>query len=150
MFEDLIKDFIIPLKIDGKVLEFGSGPGPVLMELLKRNGLDVKHYDPFYYPSKAYQNHQYQLITSTEVFEHFHNPLKEISHLIGLLISGGYLVVMTNFHNNDIEQFKTWWYQRDKTHVVFYHLDTFKYLAEKYGLLIIKTNHKNIIVLQKK
>ena len=71
IFVDLVNDYINPLNIKGKVLEFGSGPGPVLKELLVREGYDVFDFDPFFNKNLGYLMHKYQLITSTEVVEHF-------------------------------------------------------------------------------
>ena len=47
IFVNLVNEYIKPLNIKGKVLEFGSGPGPVLKELLLREGYDVFDFDPF-------------------------------------------------------------------------------------------------------
>lgn len=149
MFENLIENFIKPLNITGKALEFGSGPGPVLFELLKRTGLEMHQYDPFYYKSEEYLNHKYNLITSTEVAEHFSDPMKEFKHLESLLNDDGYLVIMTSFRMMEIEQFFKWWYRRDETHISFYNLKTLQYIAKKFNLKIINQNNKNIIVMKK-
>lgn len=71
IFKNLIKDYIEPLDISGKTLDFGSGPGPVLYQLLKNNQYNAFHYDPFYNKDLRYKDSLYQLITSTEVAEHF-------------------------------------------------------------------------------
>lgn len=149
MFEDLIEDFIKPLNISGKGLEFGSGPGPVLLELLKQNGLQMYQYDPFYYKSEDYKNYKYNLITTTEVAEHFSEPLKEFKHLASLLNDGGYLVIMTLFRKMDIVDFYKWWYRRDETHISFYNIKTLEYLAKTLKLDIINNNDKNVIVMKK-
>ncbi|MCF7927077.1 MAG: class I SAM-dependent methyltransferase, partial [Candidatus Izimaplasma sp.] len=150
MFEDLIRDFVVPLKNIETVLEFGSGPGPVLYELLKRQGFDVNKFDPFYNPDETYKQKSYDLITSTEVAEHFHNPMSEFRHIVSLLNPGGYLLLMTKFHKNDITHFLNWWYRRDVTHVSFYSVKTFEVIAQKLNLEIVKHNSKNIILLRKK
>lgn len=149
IFVKLIKDFITPLNIKGKVLEFGSGPGPVLLELLKRENYEVFSYDPYFNDNLEYENNTYELITSTEVIEHFSNPLKEFKHLSSLLEQGGYLVIMTNLRNMNLNKFLDWWYRRDSTHVSFYTMESLKIIASKYNLKIINTNNKNIIVFQK-
>lgn len=149
MFEDLISGYIRPLNITGKGLEFGSGPGPVLFELLKREKINMFQYDPYYHNKLEYLDHSYDLITTTEVAEHLNNPLKEFELLSELLIEDGYLVVMTSFRTMDIEKFLDWWYRRDKTHISFYTEKTLNYIAKKYNLKVVNTNHKNIIVLKK-
>jgi 2-polyprenyl-3-methyl-5-hydroxy-6-metoxy-1,4-benzoquinol methylase len=150
IFRELIKSYITPLKISRKVLEFGSGPGPVLYQLLQESGYDVTQYDPFYHSSTSYRNKTYQLITSTEVVEHFFDPVKEFKHLSSILEQGGYLLIMTHLRKMDLDQFLTWWYRRDITHVGFYHLNTFAYIAKICGLTVVKHNDKNIILFQKK
>jgi len=150
MFKRLIKNHIQPLDVKGIALEFGSGPGPVLKELLKQEkDLDVYDFDPYFNNNVVYLEHLYNLITATEVVEHFHDPLKEFEHLASLLIKGGYLVIMTKFRNMPDEEFLNWWYRRDITHVSFYNNTTFKYLANKFGLKIEFSNNENIVIFTK-
>lgn len=150
MFEQLIETYIRPLNVKGTALEYGSGPGPVLKELLSREaGLDVTDFDPFYNNDSSYQSQLYDLITTTEVVEHFFHPLEEFTHLASLLKQGGYLVVMTNFRTMDEQSFLTWWYRRDVTHVSFYTMTTMDTLAEVTGLTIIQSNQKNVVVFLK-
>ena len=149
IFVKLINDYITPLNIMGDVLEYGSGPGPVLKELLIRDGYSVYDYDPFFNDNKEYLKYKYELITSTEVVEHFFDPLVEFAHLSNLLEQGGYLVITTLLRNMSITDFTDWWYRRDATHVSFYTLKTLEIIALRFDLKIIKTNNKNIIVFQK-
>jgi 2-polyprenyl-3-methyl-5-hydroxy-6-metoxy-1,4-benzoquinol methylase len=150
MFKELIKEYIEPLAVTRNVLDFGSGPGPVLYELLAEEGYNVSHYDPFYHPDVTYKESSFQLITSTEVVEHFFDPVKEFLHLSNLLEEGGYLLIMTHIRNKGLDVFLHWWYRRDVTHVSFYHLNTLEYIARVCGLEIIKHNNKNIILFKKK
>lgn len=150
IFRSLIEQYISPLAITGKTLDFGSGPGPVLYQLLLQAGYSAFHYDPFYNKDESYKDSLYQLITSTEVAEHFFDPLKEFQHLSSKLESGGYLLIMTNLLNMSLDEFLDWWYRRDPTHVCFYHLNTMKYIASVCGLELIKHNNKNIILFKKK
>jgi len=149
MFENLIRDYIKPLNVSGKVLEYGSGPGPVLKELLIRDGNDVYDYDPIFNDNDHYLNHKYQLITSTEVAEHFKDPLKEFSHLFNLLDDNGYLVIMTRLRNMNLKEFLNWWYRRDITHLSFYTTEAFIEICKKFNFEIILNNKINVIILQK-
>jgi len=148
MFENFIKEAISPFIKEGKALDFGSGPGPVLSELLKRKGFDISIYDPFYAPNLP--STKFDLISSTEVFEHFINPLENIELILSLLNKNGILAIMTHFHYNDEDSFKKWWYIRDPTHISFYTKKTFEYLAKKYNLEYIFNNEKNISTFKKK
>jgi hypothetical protein len=56
---------------------------------------------------------------------------------------------MTLFIKEEID-FQDWWYRRDPTHVTFYHQDTFEHIAECFGLEVVKSNDKNIILLKKR
>ena len=149
IFMSLIEDYISPLNIMGKVLEFGSGPGPVLKEILEKKGYIVYDYDPFFNDNIEYLDHKYELITSTEVVEHFFNPLKEFADVTNLLEQGGYLLIMTNLRTMNLINFLDWWYRRDVTHVSFYTMKSLEYIARRFDLKIVNTNDKNIIVFQK-
>ncbi len=117
-------------------LDFGCGPGPVLADLLKAKGISVDIYDPFFFPEKVFRGKKYDLITSTEVFEHLKNPLKELELLVGHLKEGGYLALMTSFHPGP-DKFKDWWYNWDPTHITFYNHNTFEEIAGRNPLEIV-------------
>ena len=106
-------------------------------------------FDPFFNKNDEYLNKKYQLITSTEVVEHFVDPLKEFKHLARLLEEGGYLLIMTRLRTMNNEEFLNWWYRRDLTHISFYNHKTFQEIGKKFGLKIISTNNVNVIVYQK-
>lgn len=149
MFEHFIEHFIVEfIEKNYQVLEYGCGPGPVLADLLEKRGFSVKKYDPFFYPNQKYLNNKYDLITSTEVFEHFHNPYDEIKKIVELLELNSYLAIMTSFHKG-IDHFKSWWYKRDNTHVSFFNLTTFHYIEKEFNLKIVKTDYEKHIVFKK-
>lgn len=148
MFNDFL-DFTLKGLHVKTALDFGSGPTPVLAELLKRRDLHVEHFDKFYQPKKVYENKSYDLITSTEVFEHLENP-KEILHdLVKLLNPNGVISLMTLFHTNKQEDFLKWWYRRDPTHITFFTPKSIEIMASECGLKVLKTDNKRIIILQK-
>ncbi len=132
-----------------RILDFGSGPTPVLAHLMQKRGADVACYDKFYAPSSHVLNETFDAITSTEVFEHLVNPKETLEFLAHRLNKGDYLALMTLFHANDEEVFWSWWYRRDPTHITFYTPKTLEVLANACGLTLIKHDAKRIVLLQK-
>jgi len=146
--DTFIARYVKPLKTVKTVLDFGSGPYPMLQKRLQKAGYKPTIYDPFFHPDLSYQNHPYDLIILHEVIEHLHHPKAVLKTLLPLLHSGGYLLVHTKFKPRDIA-LQNWWYTRDVTHVAFYNEDVFAYIASTYHLTIHYTNHIDIIVFQK-
>ncbi len=150
ILNNLINLYVRPLKSVKTVLDYGSGPYPTLKKLLSEEGFEVNDFDPFYNNNIEYQNYKYDLIISTEVFEHFSNPIKEIKHLLSLMNDRGYLLIMTNFRTMPADEFTSWWYRRDETHVSFFNKNTFDYISKEFDLKEIDCNNKNIILFQKR
>jgi SAM-dependent methyltransferase len=151
MFREFINQTILPYKANIKTsLDFGSGPGPVLAYLLKKEGFEVDIYDPYFFPEKVYENRTYDLITSTEVFEHLKDPVETLETLYNCLNPNGIISIMTLYHPQDADTFQEWWYRRDITHISFYSHTTIKYLANLFNMEILFLNAKNQCVLQKK
>ncbi|MDO6823857.1 class I SAM-dependent methyltransferase [Marinobacter sp. 1_MG-2023] len=128
-------------------LDFGCGPGPALAGMLREAGMEVKLYDPFFYPSQAALGRQYDFITCTEVVEHLHRPAKVLRQLDGLLKPGGWLGVMTCFQTCD-ERFDNWHYRRDPTHVVFYREKTLAQIADHLGW-VLSVPRKDVAIFHK-
>ncbi len=119
----------VPLKI----LDFGSGPVPVLGEMLRDSGYDVSFYDPFFAPQQdVLQSRRYHGIVCCETAEHFHNPRLMFQKLFALLHPGGTLGVMTTFLTEEID-FDRWYYRNDHTHVFFYRRATIAWIAAHWG-----------------
>ncbi len=150
MFRDFIELCVTPYKNNiESVLEFGSGPGPVLAQLLKEEGFDVDIYDKFFSPEPLYEGKRYDLITSTEVIEHIADPMEVMKFFHAHLNSGGYLALMTQSHENTTESFLKWWYRIDPTHISFFRPKSFEVIAEKIGFIPLYFDHKKLIVLKK-
>jgi len=128
------------------VLDYGCGPSPVLAELLKREGFSCDVYDIYFFP--AFPDHSYDLVISTEVFEHFRDIKGELQWICQLIKPGGYLAVMTSLHDA-VSDFENWWYASDPTHICFFGVRTFEWLAKEYGFEIIFRDDKNFIILKK-
>ena len=150
MFEDFIEEAIAPFENNIQTaLDFGCGRGPVLAELLRRRGMEVDQYDLYFYPEKVYETKKYDLIVSTEVFEHLQHPMEILELLSSHTLKDGYIMLMTKFPPSEDEVFLNWWYRRDVTHISFFTPQSFEIMAEKTGLKMIKTLHENIVIFQK-
>ena len=143
-------DFVLPLV--GKpetALDFGCGRSRLLAKMLEEHGVVCNVYDPLYHPDMPNNSKKYELIVTTEVFEHLHQPSEVFKTLLERLEEGGYLAIQTQFHPNDAEAFKKWYYHQDPTHIVFFRPQTFRVLCEKYGCEFVGDNGVNILVLRK-
>jgi len=141
-----IESHFVNLKRVGRVLDYGSGPQSLLAKILRENRVEVACYDPFFANEPELLQQKYDLIVSTEVFEHFFNPLQEMNRLTNLFESGGTLAVLTSFHQGRTH-FQNWHYRRDPTHVTFYNEKTFQWICEQFQLNCI-VNEKSIFMGQ--
>jgi len=143
-------DFALPHIVGTKrALDFGCGATPLLSHMLNSYDIECDIYDPIYYPDNSYINSRYDLIVSVEVFEHLHNPIEVFGRLINILNPNGYIAIQTAFCPRDRDKFLDWYYHLDPTHVIFFRVETFKYMAKEYGLNIVDQNNKNMVLFQK-
>jgi SAM-dependent methyltransferase len=143
----VINTSIVPLEGVQTILDFGSGPKPLLTELLLRRGYHVDHYDPFFQDNPIYLGKTYDLIIMNEVLAHVHRPMPTLEHLIEHLAEGGRLLILTQFRTVDDMDFSSWWYKEDPTHVGFYQDTTFVTIATILGLSIETNNHIDRLIL---
>ncbi|MDM5271671.1 class I SAM-dependent methyltransferase [Sulfurovum sp. zt1-1] len=144
-------DFVLPhVGKPETALDFGCGRSSLLADMLSNEGIETDYYDPVYHPEKLNNSKKYQLIVSTEVFEHLHNPKGVFAQLLEKIEEGGYLALQTQFHPNDIEAFKKWYYHLDPTHIVFFTPQTFRILCNIYGCEFVGDNGKNMVVIRKR
>lgn len=130
-------------------LDFGCGPGPVLSQLLKQKGGEVSSFDPIFYNNVSLLEKKFEIVTATEVVEHFKKPDQDWALLTSLVASGGILGIMTQFLEPNIDYHK-WWYKNDPTHVAFYNSKTFEFLEETYGLKRLYEDKLSVIIFRKK
>lgn len=135
------------------VLDFGCGYEPVLATLLKREGYEAGYYDSMFFPGAPARD-DFDLVISTETFEHLHRPAREIETIRNLLQPEGCLAVMTRWYTEagdapDAEAFLKWYYRRDPTHVCFYRLETFDWIAQAFGFRRVFDNAKDFVILQR-
>jgi len=136
------------LKPNSKGLDIGCGPFPALATLLEKEKFKVALYDPFYVKNEEVFTKKYDFITLTEVVEHMYNPAKEFKRIIPLLKPKAYLAIMTAKTDN-IDDFETWYYKNDPTHVSLYANATFQFLAKIYNLKL-EIISERVVILQKK
>lgn len=144
-------DFVLPLvQSPENALDFGCGESSLLASMLEEKGIACDHYDPIYHPDGLSEDTKYDLIVSTEVFEHLHQPREVFEDLIERLNVGGYLAIQTEFHPNEMGAFMHWYYTQDPTHIVFFRAKTFDVLAGLFNCRVVDDNAKNMIVIKKK
>ncbi len=130
-----------------RILDYGSGPAPVFVELLHRAGYDAVGYDPLFSPDVDLSR-PFDAVVSIETFEHFAGPRAEIDRIGTLLRPGGCLVIMTRFHSGP-EMIADWWYARDVTHVAFYSDTTIDWICRVLGFTLIDAPEVSIRVLRR-
>ena len=134
-------------------LDYGCGYEPVLKTLMERQGIKADGYDPNFFPDTRLDK-RYDLVISTETFEHFRNPAEEIQRITDRVTPGGYLAIMTRFYptgDNGFQpdKFANWYYKRDPTHIFFYCTKTFQWLAKNIGFKMVFNNDHDFVVLKK-
>ncbi len=148
-YVNFLNRLLIPLqeqiKTNAKGLDFGSGPGPTLSTIMINNGYHMDIYDYFYAPNIDVFEKKYDFITSTEVIEHLHNPIKELERLYKCIKDDGILGLMTAFR---VEDFENWYYKRDLTHIAFYSYDTFVWIARYFKAKLI-VPQDGVVLLKK-
>lgn len=129
-------------------LDYGSGPAPVLAQLLKRRGFETAIYDKYFAPDPLPESARFDLVTCTEVIEHVADPAAFLAQLKAHTEPGGTIALMTQFHDGSEALYRTWWYRRDPTHLCFFTPRTLQTLAASLGLEYIGDDGKKIAVLQ--
>jgi SAM-dependent methyltransferase len=127
-------------------LDYGCGYAPTISKLLRKYEIKCENYDPIFFKKELKK--KYDFIFSTEAFEHFFQPAKEIEKLVGLLKSSGILIIMTERWENRLK-FGEWYYTRDPSHVAFYHNLTFEYICSNYLFEKIYDDNKRVMILRK-
>lgn len=122
---------VAQLPDDAKGLDFGCGPGPTISVMAEEIGLSVNNYDLYYHNTPEVLEYHYDFVTITEVIEHVADANGLLARLNALLRPGGILVVMTS-RMVDAEAFGQWYYKNDPTHIRFYCIETFEWVAHHF------------------
>ena len=128
-------------------LDFGCGPGPALAKMFNDAGYIMDIYDPYFFPNETIFSKPYDFISCTEVLEHVFNPEKVIFDLNKILKKDGWLGIMTNFYDENID-FASWYYRIDPTHVAFYSKETLTNIASNMSWTL-EFPDKNIVLFKK-
>ncbi len=129
------------------VLDWGSGPNPSFVELVREQGFQVRGWDPFFAPKDLPLSEEADLVTAIEVVEHFREPRLEFSRAARAVARGGWLALGT--HTVPDRDFATWWYKEDPTHVAFWTERAFTCLAEANRLRYCGTIGPNRFLFSK-
>lgn len=122
------------------VLDFGCGPTQGLQALVP--DMKITSYDAFFYPQTLAQ---YDLVFCCEVVEHFNNPNKSWKLLSE--ITKKTLLVRTELYSED--QYPSWYYKEDPTHVCFYNYKTLDAICELFAFELIESKDDNKFMFNK-
>ena len=112
-----------------RLLDFGSGPEPVLAQLLREKKYDVQIYDLFFAPREQVFQSDFDGIYLHEVIEHLKDPKAELEKLKKNLRPSAQIFIRTSLHQGT-EFFRTWSYPKDVTHLHFFSRQTEKFLQQ--------------------
>ncbi len=151
-YEKFLRRLIEPIserfKKDSKGLDYGEGPYPMLLEIMRDDGFsNIKGYDPFFNPNEEVLTEKYEFVTMCEVIEHVSDLDFELNRLNELLVEKGVLVISSAIKEEVID-FKTWYYILDDTHINFLTHETVKWIELNYPFKLIETK-KDLFIFSK-
>lgn len=117
------------MKAEG--LDYGCGPNSVVMHTLRKEGYNLRGYDPYYFNDPKLLEKKYDYLVCTEVIEHFYKPFEEFAKLRSLLKNLGTLFLKTSL-TDGVEDFERWHYHRDPTHVCFYSEQSLRWICRNF------------------
>lgn len=133
------------------IFDFGSGPIPALTQLLAQKkyfteNICVKHWDPLFFAYDTGFKTGADIIFCIEVVEHFENPQKDFKKLADVGAKNSIFFIKTQPAPSSIQQFTTWWYKEDATHVAFYSQQALVYCAKNAGLELLELDNDFFIL----
>lgn len=129
-----------------RILDFGCGRNAVLSGLLQRKGFACDFYDPLYALGTRCLSEKYDIVVLCEVVEHLRNLKDEARIINNLLRQNGKVIVRTNPYPSR-EEFRTWWYKEDLTHINFFSRKSVDVFAMKIGCDRVDQQQKDIFIL---
>lgn len=124
---------IIPLvslsDSNSKILDYGSGPNPVLADYMSSMGLYIDKFDPYFHNDTTVLSRNYDAVVSTEVFEHIQNLAAVLEKIWSMLNKKGWLIIQTSPYP-EAKAFRGWNYKNDSTHIRFFSSETFVWIKQ--------------------
>lgn len=143
----LVEPLVGKLEAGAEGLDYGSGPTPVLSEMLAGMGYRMRIFDAYYAPDTAVFDRRYDFLTCCETIEHFREPRKEWERFLSLVKKGGWIGIMTELADN-AGDFSTWYYRNDETHIGYYWRRTFEWLGRRYGVEV-EFHGKSVVLVRR-
>jgi SAM-dependent methyltransferase len=135
---------------NGTFLDYGCGAGQSVRRYLHDFAKDhwqYSCYDIHFFPDKP--SGSFSMLFCCETAEHFTDPENNFQEMIRYLEPDGILVISTLFAPANRKEFEKWWYRQDCTHTSFYTSTTLKAVAERFNLVQLADNGRNIQVFRK-
>ena len=145
--DQLLLPLVSRLNPGASGLDFGSGPGPTVSVILEERGYKMEIYDKFYADNPAVLTKNYDFITTTEVVEHLARPGEILNWLWEMINPKGCLGIMTRLLPGTSEEFSSWHYKRDPTHISFFAEQSLVWLAEKWQAKL--SRYENVAIFEK-
>ncbi len=128
-------------------LDYGCGFSQILYKMMSTVGYNMKSFDPFFNPDLSIFDSEFDFILCCEVVEHFFNPKVEFEKLFNRLKKNGALIIKTDFLKQ--QNFSSWYYINDPTHVSFYRPETCMWIAEKFNFCRVDFFKERCVVFWK-
>lgn len=123
---------------NGKVLDYAGGYG-ILVRLLRDAGVDAlwsdTHTENLLAKGFEYKDESLTLLTAFEAFEHFVDPVKEMSNLVSLSPN---ILLTTTLIPKPTPKPQDWWYYglEHGQHIGFFRVETLRYLSDRFRLYL--------------
>jgi len=116
-------------------LDYGGSDG-LLTQILRAWGWDSMSYDPM--NAEPFPDHQFNLVTAFEVFEHAPDPQELMRDMERLVLD---VMIFSTALNDGVEDPIGWWYLAPRNgHVVLYSKRSLDSLLRRYGFWMVSVD----------